>query len=227
MEPESHPQGITLRTASLFSSKTRDRILMTSLLLFNQRSFGSVTTATIAREAGVLEGTLWYHFKTKTDIQLAHIEVLQRAFLEENKESESSDPASIVMGVFSSYDLIWDFRYLVRNRFSHHEDERLNKGRLAAQNLNDFIDEWTVNRIVYAREMGLLQLGEHQVEAISEITMVLGRYWLDYSSKKYPEATNLDLRKKGIGHVFLILDPYLSEKAKVLVKAALQSKLTA
>ena len=222
----SHSQ-LTPITLELFTTKTRGLILESSLVLFNERGFSNVTTASIADTSGILEGSLWYHFKTKTDIQLAHIEILQRAFLEENKESESSDPATIVMGVFSSYDLIWDFRYLVRNSFSHHEDERLNKGRVAAQNLNDFIDEWTAGRIVYARDMGLLQLGNHEIGAISEITMILGRYWLDYSSKKYPEKTNVDLRKKGIGHVFMILDPYLSEKAKVLVQATLQSKQTA
>ena len=50
---------LTPGTLDLFSKKTRDQILATSLILFNQRGFGAVTTASIAEQAGVLEGTLW------------------------------------------------------------------------------------------------------------------------------------------------------------------------
>ena len=53
---------LTVATLDRFSSKTRDRLLETSLVLFNERGFGAVTTASIAQQAGVLEGSLWYHF---------------------------------------------------------------------------------------------------------------------------------------------------------------------
>ena len=59
---------LTPETLDLFSQKTRDKILATSLVMFNQRGAGAVTTASIAEGAGVLEGTLWYHFRTKKDI---------------------------------------------------------------------------------------------------------------------------------------------------------------
>ena len=49
---------LTTGTLGLFSKKTRDQILAMSLVLFNQRGFGAVTTASIAEQAGVLEGTL-------------------------------------------------------------------------------------------------------------------------------------------------------------------------
>ena len=56
---------LTPGTLDLFSQKTRDKILAASLVLFNQRGFGAVTTAGIAEQAGILEGTLWYHFRAK------------------------------------------------------------------------------------------------------------------------------------------------------------------
>ena len=49
---------LTPGTLDLFSQKTRDKILAASLVLFNQRGFGAVTTAGIAEQAGILEGTL-------------------------------------------------------------------------------------------------------------------------------------------------------------------------
>ena len=39
---------LTAATLDRFSSKTRDRLLETSLVLFNERGFGAVTTASIA-----------------------------------------------------------------------------------------------------------------------------------------------------------------------------------
>ena len=83
---------LTPGTLDLFSKKTRDQILATSLILFNQRGFGAVTTAHIAEQAGILEGTLWYHFRAKKDILSAHIALLQTVFAQENTEADSSDP---------------------------------------------------------------------------------------------------------------------------------------
>ena len=97
---------LTPGTLDLFTKKTRDQILATSLILFNQRGFGAVTTASIAEQADVLEGTLWYHFRSKKDILAAHMELLQTVFAEENTSADSSDAEVIIDGIFRSYDVI-------------------------------------------------------------------------------------------------------------------------
>ena len=108
---------LTPGTLDLFSQKTRDKILASSLVMFNQRGFGAVTTASIAEHAGILDGTLWYHFRTKKDILSAHIGLLQTVFAKENVTAGSGDPHVIIEGIFRSYDVIWDFRYLLRDDF--------------------------------------------------------------------------------------------------------------
>ena len=45
--------------------KTRDRIVLTALSLFNEQGYGAVTTAMLASACGIAEGNLWYHFKTR------------------------------------------------------------------------------------------------------------------------------------------------------------------
>ena len=43
------------QSLGFFSNKTNDRILISSLVLFNERGFNNVTTASIAKRTGVLE----------------------------------------------------------------------------------------------------------------------------------------------------------------------------
>jgi len=45
---------------------------------------------------------------------------------------------------------------------------------------------------------------DEDAENITEIALIIGRHWLDYSRKKYPNKPNDYLRKKGIKLSFLI-----------------------
>ena len=213
---------LTASTLDRFSSKTRDKLLQASLVLFNERGFGSVTTASIAESAGVLEGSLWYHFRTKKDILSAHIDLLQKVFEGANIDASSTDEKTIIAGIFASYDVIWDFRYILRDDFGavlNSEDSALQTTRL----INSFLDDWTEGRIHHAKAQGLLEMGTASMEDISEIILVIGRYWLDFSRKKYPEAANTQLRFKGLQHIFTVLGPYLTPSAKDHITSALNA----
>lgn len=211
---------LTTGTLELFSEKTRDKILASSLAAFNQKGYGALTTAAIAESAGVLEGTLWYHFRTKKDILNAHISLLQRVFVRENAQSDDAAADGIIDGIFRSYDVIWDFRYLLRDDFeSALSDDAEALGRV--RTINDFLDQWTEGRMRHAQSSGLLQFEPGQAEDISEIILVMGRYWMDFSHKKYPAELGLKLRKKGLSHIFTVLKPYLSSEAAALIDAKL------
>ena len=214
IEMVSNP--LTARTAQCFSSKTKDRILKTSLVLFNAGSFQTVTTAMIAQQADVLEGTLWYHFPSKKDMLAAYIALLQSLFEKENTRAHSVDPATVVRGIFQSYDVIWDFRYILRDDFSvvlKSEPGAL----LSAQAVNQFLDQWTAGRVLHSNQCGILTLPAESIESTAELILLIGRHWLDFSSKKYPDAGQAELRKRGLTHIFNVLEPHLEEEAKDLV----------
>ncbi|HBP45916.1 MAG TPA: hypothetical protein DD635_08420 [Flavobacteriales bacterium] len=207
---------LTAGTLDLFSQKTRDKILATSLVLFNQRGFSAVTTASIAEKSGVLEGTLWYHFRAKKDILSAHIVLLQSVFARGNAKSDEADAATIINGIFLSYDVIWDFRYLLRDDFNidlARDSEVLNQVTI----INNFLDQWTEERMHHAHASGLLQFEPGLAGDVSEIILVMGRYWMDFSHKKYPSMDGLELRRKGLSHIFTVLKPYLTIEAKSLI----------
>ncbi len=211
---------LTAGTRERFSSKTRDKILEASLVLFNERGFSAVTTASIADQAGVLEGSLWYHFRTKKDILSAHMELLQAVFQDANIEAESSEAETIIAGIFSAYGVIWDFRYILRDDFAAVLDAESPALQMARQ-VNGFLDEWTEGRMRHAHAQGLLKLATEEMEDISEIILVIGRYWLDFSGKKYPDADDHQLRFKGLQHIFTVLGPYLTPAASALISAEL------
>ena len=207
---------LTFRTTECFSGKTRDRILQTSLILFNSRSFQTVTTAMIAKQAEILEGTLWYHFPSKKDILCAHIDLLKSLFAEEGASASASEAGPLIQGIFKSYYIIWDFRYILRDDFSmalKNEPEAL----LLTQGVNAFLDQWTIGRVLHSSQCGVLSLPSESVENTAELILLIGRYWLDFSSKKYPEANQKTLRKKGLSHLFNVLEPHLNEPAKETV----------
>jgi len=211
---------LTPGTLELFTDKTRDKILAASLAAFNHKGYGAVTTASIAESADVLEGTLWYHFRAKKDILDAHISLLQRVFVRENAQSNDRDANGIIDGIFRSYDVIWDFRYLLRDDFESALTGDANAlSRVRA--INDFLDQWTEGRMRHAQSAGLLQFEPGQAEDVSEIILVMGRYWMDFSHKKYPSQAGPMLRKKGLSHIFTVLRPYLSEEAAALIAAKL------
>ena len=116
---ETTPSQLTPITLNLFSNKTRDMILESSLILFNERGFNNVTTSSIASKTNILEGSLWYHFNAKKDILSAHIHLLEQIFLTKNEEINSEDFETILDEIFQSYNLIWDFRYILRDNFQN------------------------------------------------------------------------------------------------------------
>ena len=214
---------LTTATLERFSSKTRDKLLETSLVLFNEHGFGAVTTASIAEKSGVLEGSLWYHFRTKKDILVAHIELLEQVFEGANLNADATDAETIVAGIFAAYDVIWDFRYILRDDFGTVLDA--NEPALQTSRvINNFLDTWTEDRIRHAGEHGLLKMTLSEMEDLSEIILVIGRYWLDFSGKKYPDADSLKLRHKGLKHIFTVLSPYLLPSSAHLIQSRLANE---
>lgn len=83
---------------------TRDRIIETARLLFNEEGEGQVTTVDIANEMGISPGNLYYHFRGKGPI----IEALFKTFEEEMSQvltAPSEGPLEV--------DDTWVFLYIV------------------------------------------------------------------------------------------------------------------
>lgn len=216
----SHCQ-LTSVTSELFSNKTRDMILESSLILFNERGFNNVTTSSIANKTHILEGTLWYHFNSKKDILSEHIRLLEQVFFSKSQKVNSEKFETIIDDIFQSYNLIWDFRYVLRDNFQNLLKDDQSVMNLVSK-INNNLDQWVENRIQHSCNIGLLNISPKEIENISEIILVLGRYWLDFSEKKYIDIDKKSLRLKGLNHIFLVLNPYINHEAIPIIKNMLK-----
>ena len=212
---------LTEKSLGFFSNKTKDKILISSLVLFNEDGFNNVTTASIAKHTGILEGSLWYHFNSKKDIVSMHIKLLEKVFNSVNKQLNSKEFEIIISEFFQSYNIIWDFRYILRDNFQKtlKGDESILK---SIREINNYLDKWAENRILHSFDSGLIKINSKEIENLSEIILVIGRYWLDFSMKKYPSVNINSLRLKGLKHIITILNPYLNSRGIPIIKNMLK-----
>ena len=93
--------------------KTRDKILLASLELFNDKGERNVTTNHIAAHLGISPGNLYYHFRNKSDI-------IYEIFLEYEKlvnyylEIPDDRPLGLPDMMFyleSVFDGLWSYRF--------------------------------------------------------------------------------------------------------------------
>jgi len=193
--------------------KTRDKIIKESLRLFNENSFELTTTNSIAKETDILEGSLWYHFNSKSDLLAVHADLFLDTFAKQRMHLEDDNPRGLILGLISIYQVLWDYRYIMRDTFEQisKDSPELHQKLL---DINTEIDNWAKKTLIHARNLEFLIIQDDDLDSVVEITLIILRHWLDYSHKKYPSDSNLFLRKRGVNLIIKSLYPYLSDGSK-------------
>ena len=203
--------------------KTKEKIIGDSLDLFNENTFELSTTNLLAKRSNILEGSLWYHFNSKQDLVSVHSDLFLESFDKQKIYTEKKNAIEVIQGFFSVYEVLWDYRYLFRDSFEQFsESNPYLLGKI--DRINTSVDEWVNESIVHSRKLGILTIEEIDVKNIVEISLIIGRYWLDFSRKKYPSESNTNLRKKGINLLIRSLYPYLSNESKEIMDSIYDSK---
>ncbi|MEL6592205.1 MAG: TetR/AcrR family transcriptional regulator [Bacteroidota bacterium] len=94
--------------------KTRDKILQQARLLFNEKGLSLVSLRQIAKQLGMSDGNLRYHFKTKDELlQALYMELV--GHFDQQIDSLSEEQALSMGHLFSSVQ--WTYRRLFAYRF--------------------------------------------------------------------------------------------------------------
>ncbi|MDX8395423.1 MAG: TetR/AcrR family transcriptional regulator [Mariprofundaceae bacterium] len=96
-------------------SKTKKKILETSLELFNNSGTKAVSTNHIAKACSISPGNLYYHYKNKEHIILA---LLEKMIDEWDEKSASQESLTLVEQSERTFSCVWKYRFLHRELVS-------------------------------------------------------------------------------------------------------------
>jgi AcrR family transcriptional regulator len=202
------------------SEATKARILTAALRLFNERGTAAVSTNHIAEEAGLSPGNLYYHFEDKKQI----IRALHSAYSELHERRWSLEGADVQSLARLRENLADGMRQAWQYRFF--EREILALLRADAQLRSDYrgayrrrLDEWTTfgEHLV---AQGILRKPRQplQIRDLSLAIWLIAGNWLGFLDATGDELDQAKVAR-GADLVLVVLDPYLTAKARRLMSA--------
>jgi AcrR family transcriptional regulator len=197
--------------------KTRDRILATSLILFNEEGEQNVTTVDIANEMDISPGNLYYHFHGKESI----IEELYNNYdaeLTSLLRQSISDPLSLEDHWFFLYVIfeeVYKFRFFYLNSgdliLRYHEIERRFRRLI---NIKIFTIEELCKNLI-GRENPMIE--EIDMKFLAENIAMSLIYWFPYQHLLHPELDSSELIHKGVYHILSLLAPYCGDHQREFI----------
>ena len=188
--------------------KTRDRILITSLALFNDSGEPNVTTVDIAHEMDISPGNLYYHFRNKDDILHELFQQFEQAMAATMEAAATSmlglsDHTLMLQLIF---EVIWEYRFFYRDLNDlMSKDAPLKKRFLRIVERQrkatfQILKSYVGHDAMQAETQELNELVEH-------ILFVL-TFWINYQQLN-STMTKENIIQTGIAQINHLLAPYL------------------
>jgi AcrR family transcriptional regulator len=197
--------------------KTRDKILLKSLELFNELSERKVTTNHIAAALGMSPGNLYYHFRNKEEIIFELFcryeqQTLGLLMAPEDRPLTYADKIGYFEGILGN---MWEFRFL------HRDLEHLSADNPALQErYRGFaLQVLGQGQRIYQRlaESGLIEARADEVTALILNIWIIVTSWIPFllTSGMFGPADTIshELVKRGIYQILLLEAPYLRGEA--------------
>jgi len=198
--------------------RTAERILETTLDLFNRFGEPNVSTTLISSELGISPGNLYYHYPAKDELINALLDRYEVAVSEVLQSARGITQIESAWAFFvSQFDLMWRYRFLYRDLNdllcrNRHFERRF--GSMVAAKLD------AVRGIVESmRQSGALHIDDLEAEPVATSMVVIGTYWLSFEYVRDPrhalEPTHCEAAlARGTAHVLSLLMPYLDVAQK-------------
>ena len=197
--------------------KTKDKILSTSLKLFNEEGEAHVTTVDIANEMEISPGNLYYHYRGKELIIEELFDVFEREMIEilsapVKKDIKLQDAWFYLYIVFEH---IYDYRFLYHNlmdMIQRHEKIQRRFKRLIK--MKHSTARALIKDMLHA---GMLVIkDEEEQEALANQIVLTILYWMSFNmlSDRLVKSPEI-LMHEGVFQVSSLIAPHLSDDKKV------------
>jgi AcrR family transcriptional regulator len=204
--------------------QTRQRILDTSLAMFNGQGEPNVTTNHIADELEISPGNLYYHFRNKDDI----IEHLFQRY-EERMDSALVAPEGrlpnledIWLQLHLVFECIWEYRFLYRDLV-----DILSRNRQLRIRFARILKRASGNATAVMRglvQAGVMRASATEIECTATNILVIATFWLNYAGVRGDKDEQQAIRQ-GIVQVMMLLSPILRDAERVHLNTLTQAYL--
>ncbi len=198
--------------------RTAERILDTTLELFNRFGEPNVSTTLISAELGISPGNLYYHYPAKDELVTKlfdRYDVALSALLGAADDVSNVEDAWLFFHM--QFELIWAYRFLYRDL-----NDLLSNHRHLEMHFKFILER--KSRAVQAVLDGIAAAGGMRIEArdagpVATAMVVVLTYWLSFEYVKdprhalEPESAGRALLR-GASHVLCLLLPYLDAEQR-------------
>jgi len=194
---------------------TRELILKTSLVLFNQYGEPNVTTNHIADEADISPGNLYYHFRSKDDIV---IELFKRFLVRfqpliDIPEQLFQHAEDLWFQLHLSFELKSEFRFLYRNLSDL--TARIPDLNRAMRGLLKRERESALSTLSGLEQAGVVTLDPGQKDLLVDSILLALTYWIPFSELFDPGGSDdSSAQTRAIARVLLSITPHFREPEK-------------
>jgi AcrR family transcriptional regulator len=201
--------------------KTRERILDTSLALFNRDGEPNVTTVDIANELDISPGNLYYHFHGKDELVG---ELFARFHAESLLILREPQTRRLAVEEYGYY-LVVVFEHIHAWRFLYRDIALILQRYEAIQRpfrrLIRMKQEAARTTCLQLREAGMLQTDDARIELLARSIALTLTHWLDF--EQLLDGNPQDERSVygGVLQVAALIAPYLGEAQQAFMDAAL------
>ena len=204
--------------------QTPERILDTSLEMFNAQGEPNVTTNHIADELGISPGNLYYHYRNKDDIveQLfARYEAkMDQALLV--PEGRLPNLEDVWLQLHLVFECMWTYRFLYRDLV-----DILSRNRKLKQRFSRILvraSHAATGVLKGLAHAETLRATHDEIQATAENILLVATFWLPYHAVRgaKPDPTQEDLTH-GIYQVMLLIAPFLRDAERAHLNTLAQA----
>lgn len=204
--------------------RTRERILETSLVMFNERGEPNVTTNHIADELEISPGNLYYHFRNKDDIIenlfARYEERMDQALV--SPEGRLPELEDVWLQLHLVFECIWEHRFLYRDLV-----DILSRNRKLRMHFARILRRASENAVEVMRGLaraGIVRASAAEIDAIATNILVVATFWLNYAAVRGDKDEHQSIRL-GIVQVMMLIAPFLRDAERLHLNTLSQAYL--